>query len=69
MHYQSVAFEDGRPWRVGAAKRKLLERRFLSCEVCGAVAAGEADLARNLVLTLLGGVGASVGVSARSCAV
>ena len=48
---------------------QLLERRFLSCEVCGAVAAGEADLARNLVLTLLGGVGASLGVSARSCAV
>ena len=69
LHYQSVAFEDGRPWRVGAAKRELLERRFLSCEVCGAVAAGEADLARNLVLTLLGGVGASLGVSARSCAV
>ena len=66
QHYESVAFEDGRPWRVGAAKRELLERRFLACEVCRAVASGEADVARSLVLTMLGGVDASFGGSARS---
>ena len=38
QHYESVAFEDGRPLRVAAAKRGLLERRFLACEVCQAVA-------------------------------
>jgi hypothetical protein len=66
QHYESVAFEDGRPWRVAAAKRELLERRFLACEVCQAVASNEADVARTLVLTMLGGVCASLGGSARS---
>ena len=42
LHYQSVAFEDGRSWRVGVAKRELQERRFLVCGVCGAVAVGDA---------------------------
>ena len=61
-----MAFEDGRPWRVAVAKRELLERRFLACEVCHAVASSEADVARTLVLTMLGGVCASLGGSARN---
>ena len=68
QHYESVAFEDGRPWRVSAAKRELLEHRFRACEVCKAVAADDADIARALVLSMLG-VGASLGVSGPSAAV
>ena len=68
QHYESVAFEDGRPWRVSAATRELLEHRFRACEVCKAVAADDADIARALVLSMLG-VGASPGVSGPSAAV
>ena len=60
QHYDSVAFEDGRPWRVAAAKRELLERRFLACEVCQAVASNEPDVARAPVLSKLDGVGTSL---------
>jgi len=67
QHYESVAFEDGRPWRVSAAKRELLEHRFRAFEVCKAVAADDADIARALVLSMLG-VGASLGVSGPSAA-
>ena len=68
QHYESVAFEDGGPWRVSAAKRELLEHRFRTCEVCRAVASDDAGIARTLVLSMLG-VSASLGVSGSSAAV
>ena len=68
QHYGPVAFEGGRPWRASAAKRELLEHPFRACEVCRAVAADDADIARALVLSMLG-VAASLGVSGPSAAV
>ena len=55
MHYTSVAFEDGRPWQVSAAKRRLLEGLYRDCDVCKAVREDDDDLARTLMLTKLRG--------------
>ena len=55
MHYTSVAFEDGRPWQVSAAKRRLLEGVYRDCDVCKAVREDDDDLARTLMLTKLRG--------------
>ena len=60
LHYESVAFVDGRPWAVCAAKRSAVEALFSSCDVCDAVRAGEYDLARTLMLTRLRDAAASV---------
>ena len=54
-HYKSVAFEGGRAWRVSPAKRRVLEQRYLTCDVCSAVRAGDDDLARMLMYTRLSG--------------
>ena len=54
-HYKSVAFEDGRAWRVSLAKRCVLEQRYLTCDVCRAVRARDDDLARMLMYTRLSG--------------
>ena len=58
-HYKSVSFEDGRAWLVAPAKRRILEQRYLACEVCRAVRECDDDLARMLMFTRLSGEDAS----------
>ena len=52
-HYASVEFEGGSPWHIDGAKRTALEARYLASDVCKAVRAGNADVARMLVLSAL----------------
>ena len=53
LHYAPVEFEDGAPWHVDSAKRAALEARYLASGVCKALLAGNADVARLLVLSAL----------------
>jgi hypothetical protein len=54
QHFRSVCFADGRPWRVSDEIRRRVEARIAACGVCRAVASGERDMARTLMLSLLG---------------
>ena len=58
--YASVGFEDGAPWHVENAKLASPEARYLASGVCKAVRAGDADVARMLVLSALLGREADV---------
>ena len=60
LHYTSVRFEGGAPWRVDADKRFALEQRYRASGICGAIRRGDADLARMLVLSALLGPDALV---------
>ena len=60
LHYAFVGFQDGAPWHVDSAKRAALEARYLASGVCKAVRAGNADVARMLVLSALLGREADV---------
>ena len=65
MHYTSVAFGDGQPWRVGAGKREFFETLYHACGGCRAVRDDDCDVARMLMLAKLGvdlAFGASAGV-------
>ena len=53
LHYTSVRFEDGAPWRVDGDKRLALEQRYRASGTCEAIRRGDADLARMLVLSSL----------------
>ena len=55
MHYTSVEFEGGTPWRVDVDKRAALEQRYVASSVCEAFRRGDLDLARMLVLSALRG--------------
>ena len=56
-HYASVEFDGGSPWHLDGVKRAALEERYLASGVCEAVRAGNADVARMLVLSALLGRG------------
>ena len=64
LHYVSVDFVDGAPWRVGAAKRDAVDGLYAASALCRAVRQGEADLARTLLLTKLRGQGSLDGTAA-----
>ena len=53
LHYQSVCFADGRPWRVSEEARRRVEALFATREVCGALLRGQRDAARAMMLSLL----------------
>ena len=53
MHYRSVSFADGRPWRVGEGLRRRVEARVAACPVCEALGRRDIGLARALMLSLL----------------
>ena len=62
LHYTSVQFEDGAPWRVDGDKRDAFEQRYRASSVCEAIRRGDADLARMLVLSAVLGREALVAV-------
>ena len=55
MHYTSVEFECGTPWRVAVEKRAAFEQRYSASSACEALRRGDLDLARMLVLRALRG--------------
>ena len=55
MHYTSVEFECGTPWRVAVEKRAAFEQRYRASSACEALRRGDLDLARMLVLSALRG--------------
>ena len=55
MHYTSVEFECGTPWRVAVEKRAVFEQRYTASSACEALGRGDMDLARMLVLSALRG--------------
>ena len=62
LHYTSVQFEDGAPWRVDGDKRVAFEQRYHAPNVCEATRRGDTDLARMLVLSAVLGRDALVAV-------
>ena len=60
QHYQSVCFTDGRSWRLSEGARCRVEALVAGCPVCGALVHGNVDLARGLMLSMLGLVGSDV---------
>ena len=62
LHYTSVRFEDGAPWRVDGDKRDAFEQRYRASSVCEAIWRGDTDLARMLVLSAVLGRDALVAV-------
>ena len=55
LHCVSVAFGDGQPWHVSAAKHEAMEGAYAASGVCMAVARSDYDVARLLLLTKLRG--------------
>ena len=53
MHYRSVCFSDGRPWRVSEDTRLRVDALVAACPVCRALLQGEVDTARMLLVSLL----------------
>jgi len=61
LHYTSVVFDSGAPWRVGAAKRSAVEALYAASAVCRAVRVEDLDLARAMMLSRLLEAGALEG--------
>ena len=55
MHYTSVEFECGTPWRVAVEKRAAFEQQYSASSACEALRRGDLDVARMLVLSALRG--------------
>ena len=55
IHYTSVEFECGTPWRVAVEKRAAFEQRYTASSACEALRRGYSDPPRMLVLSALRG--------------
>ena len=60
QHFRSVRFLDGSAWRVSDEARGRVAARLAACDVCQALLVGDVDLARGLLLSLLGSVSGGV---------
>jgi hypothetical protein len=54
QHYRSVRFLGGGAWRVSDEARGRVAARFAACDVCQALLVGDSDLARGIMLSLMG---------------